>query len=237
MSLDVVLTHELGHVDSKWFSGSTTGRILMVRRFASRVRSDRRTDYRCGLGTQRLTTCHCLICFFEEIAMRDLTVIICIVGLLTAPSRASEKSISLTVKASADPTRAFPSPKFYAASISNGSAVALVVQAVRMPGGYVGSGVFSPCTIEEWNTESKSWVPVRHTDLKQFGNPTITEQKLGPGSEQEVCRALLPKEGARIGACVRFRLSSEFGGRGQTFTFVSRPFIIGGDELVPSVAH
>jgi hypothetical protein len=169
--------------------------------------------------------------------MRNLAAIICVVGLLGATAGANEKSVRLMVKASADPTHTFPSSKLYVASISNGSRAALVIQAVRMPGGYVGSGVFFPCVIEQWNTESKSWVSIRRTKLKQFGSPTVTEQELGPGSEREVCRALLPKEGATSGACVRFRVSSKFGEQGQAF--VSRPFVVGGESeaLVPCMAR
>lgn len=169
--------------------------------------------------------------------MRNLAAIICVVGLLAAAAGANEKSVRLTVKASADPTHAFPSSKLYVASISNGSKAALVIQAVRMPGGYVGSGVFFPCVIEQWDPQSKSWVSIRRTELKQFGSPTVTEQELGPGSEREVCRALLPKEGATSGACVRFHVSSSFEDRGRAF--VSRPFVVGGETeaLVPCVAH
>jgi hypothetical protein len=209
----------------------------MVIRFASRIRSGRRMDCRCGSGTQSLTTYRCPICLSRVNPMRNLAAIICVVGLLAAAAGANKESVCLTVKASADPTHAFPSSKLYVASISNGSKAPLIIQAVRMPGGYVGSGVFFPCVIEQWNTESKSWLSIRRTELKQFGSPTVTEQELGPGSEREVCRGLLPKEGARSGACVRFRVSSKFGDQG--LPLVSHPFVVGGESeaLVPCTAH
>jgi len=78
---------------------------------------------------------------------------------------------------------------------------------------------------------------IHRTELKQFTNPTIKEQEFKPGTEREVCRSLLPKEGAKNGECVRFRVSSKFGGGGQSF--VSRPFAVGGgpDEVLACKTH
>jgi hypothetical protein len=157
--------------------------------------------------------------------MRTLTVLMCMIAFFVTGNRAEEESVRLTVKASADPTHAFSKSKLYVASVVNESGADLHVEAVQMPGGYLGSGVFFPCSVEKWNSESSSWALIRRTQLKQFTNPAVTEQEVKPGKGREVCRALLPKEGARNGECVRFRLSAKFGDDGPSF--VSRPFTVG----------
>jgi hypothetical protein len=158
--------------------------------------------------------------------MRALAIGTFIVTLLASTSGRSQNAVRVAVKASDDPTHIYPSSKLYTASIMNKSNTKLVLEAVQMPGGYVGSGVFFPCSVEKWNSTSTAWEVIHRTELTQFRNPPVTELEFKRGGEREVCRSLLPKEGARNGDCVRFRISSKFGNGGEVF--LSEPFTVDG---------
>ena len=158
--------------------------------------------------------------------MRALVIGTFIVTLLGSTSGRSQNVVLVAVKASDDPTHIYPSSKLYIASITNRSNTKLVLEAVQMPGGYVGSGVFFPCSVEKWNSTSKAWEVIHRTELTQFINPSVTELEFKRGGERAVCRSLLPKEGARNGECVRFRISSKFGNGGEVL--LSEPFIVDG---------
>jgi len=67
--------------------------------------------------------------------MRTLAATIFTIAFLASIHGGAEESIRLSVKASADPTHAFPGSKLYVASILNMSDAKLALEAVRMPGG------------------------------------------------------------------------------------------------------
>lgn len=153
-------------------------------------------------------------------------IVACTVALLITACHKEQEVVRVAVRTTNDPTKLYPLSKLYIASIANKGHTKLVFEAVQMPGGYVGSGVFFPCSVEKRNVTSKGWDTISRTELTQFVNPPIKEQEVNRGDEREVCRSLLPKEGASDGDCVRFRLSSRFGYGGDVF--LSEPFTVNG---------
>ena len=158
--------------------------------------------------------------------MRTLMIGTFIVTLLASASGRSQNAVHVVVKATSDPTHIYPSSKLYIASVVNRGNDRLVLEAVQMAGGYVGSGVFFPCSVEKWNSTTKAWDVIHRTPPTQSTKFPITELELKRGGEREVCRSLLPKEGARNGECVRFRISSKFTTGGNVF--LSEAFTVDG---------
>lgn len=118
-----------------------------------------------------------------------------------------EGTLRVTVRSLADPTKAYPDSRLYLAEVTNARTTPMRLQPIQMPGGYVGSGTFFPCSIETRNKNGK-WATLNgtRTAIAQSEGPPPRDVELMPGKTQEVCRALLPHEGGRSGDCVRFRM-------------------------------
>lgn len=129
------------------------------------------------------------------------------------------------IKQEPDPTRKYPESKLYIGVLVNDGGAGLPLNAIQLPGGYVGSGTFFNCSIQEWNTRKRSWVNVRTTELKGFTNPQIDQILVKPREERAVCRQMLPHEIGRAGSCVRFQLEESWESRGRRW--ISAPFRIG----------
>jgi hypothetical protein len=125
-----------------------------------------------------------------------------------------------------DPTGVFPASRLYLAELRTDESI--MVEAIQMPGGYVGSGTFFHCSVERWDKSLRKWRVVHKNDLSQFHNPDLRKIEIKPNEAREVCRALLPHDGGSQGDRVRFRLSYTW--RDFAQSVVSDPFVIDGKE-------
>ncbi len=132
-----------------------------------------------------------------------------------------------------DPTGAFPKSRLYKVLIRNTGSRPIELAAVQMPGGYVGSGTFFNCTIEQWIPVRRQWITVRGTE--EYPKSAVQQVQIAPGQEREVCRELLPPPPGRLpsafgqpGTCMRFRLNRDWKPR-SVFWF-SASFLVGGDS-------
>jgi hypothetical protein len=121
---------------------------------------------------------------------------------------------AISVRGSPDPSGMFPASRLYVAELRTD--VLITVEAIQMPGGYVGSGTFFHCSVEKWDNGRKRWRVVHKNDLSQFHNPDIQKIEIKPGGMREVCRALLPHDGGSRGDRVRFRLGYTWRDFGQS---------------------
>lgn len=113
---------------------------------------------------------------------------------------------SLRISSHPDPTHTDRNSHLYVAQFRNSTSQKIRLEAVQLPGGYVGSGRFFPCELETWDRQRKRWEQIKETRLFQFGHPRIVTVIVAPHTGIDVCRALLPHEGGRPGMTIRFRL-------------------------------
>ncbi len=150
------------------------------------------------------------------------SVAVSVLALLALGADRPAKNTVVSVRSSPDPTGMHPSSRLYVAELR--TEVPITVEAIQMPGGYVGSGTFFHCSVEKWEASQKKWRVVHKNDLSQFHNPNIQKIAIKPGEAREVCRALLPHDGGAEGDRVRFRLGyswSDF-----RHSMLSVPFMI-----------
>src|SRR5690348_18083963 len=143
--------------------------------------------------------------------MKTLLAVCCAFAILAADCGNKKPLVRVSVRARKDISRTDPNSKLYVALISNEGSADSVLEVIRMPGGYVGSGVFFPCSLQERNPSSKEWHRVHVPRMSDSEETGTSEEVLKPGETREACRALLPYEGGREGSCMRFRVSSTFG--------------------------
>jgi hypothetical protein len=133
--------------------------------------------------------------------------------------------IRLSVISTPDPTGAYPQSRLYTVLMRNAGPWRVELAAIQMPGGYVGSGTFFNCSVEQWSPKRKQWVVVWHTD--PLPEPKAAVQ-IGPGEEREVCREMLPlpsRPYGDTGACLRIRVARNWSPGNSTW--VSRSFVVG----------
>ena len=51
----------------------------------------------------------------------------------------------------------FPGAKAYSATLTNTTTRPIQMEAIQMPGGYLGNGTFYPCEIQFWNGKTRQW--------------------------------------------------------------------------------
>lgn len=118
-----------------------------------------------------------------------------------------------------------PPSKLFVANLYNNSAVAVTLESVQMPGGYVGSGQFYPCSTEARDFVTRRWQTLHFAKLSDFGlRPRIEETHIPSGKYAEVCRTILPSQGGSPNACLRFSL--RFRWKDTEAAIVSHPFVI-----------
>lgn len=140
----------------------------------------------------------------------------------TRPSR----HLVLLARKTADSTRTVPKSDLYTAELSNGGSSLEVLEAVQMPGGYVGSGEFFACGLDRWSAKQKKWTPLRPAKLSSFGqNPNLKSVQIKPGESIQVCKMMLPSQAGSLGDCVRFRLHMRWRSSDSAELF-STPFLI-----------
>lgn len=131
----------------------------------------------------------------------------------------------LSVTMGPDPTGAFPASTLVTATLKNRFSRAIALEAVQMPGGYVGSGEFFNCSLERRVKPNDGWQVAINTRLKDFGQPTVRSINLREGEEREVCRQMLPTKGVSPNSCLRFRLRFSWDPTAST-SVVSEPFVL-----------
>jgi hypothetical protein len=150
--------------------------------------------------------------------------------LLCAQLTHAAGNIAIRVESSPDPTGSNPASTLYRAVIENGTASRLELKAVQMPGGYVGSGTFYPCLLQEWDPRARRWRLASRTAIQDFGRPTVRTVIIAAGDQTEVCREMLPPVGNRVaggkaGACMRFVVRRSWDEGAERWT--STPFVAG----------
>ena|ERR1017187_7595836 len=138
--------------------------------------------------------------------------------------------IRLVVHRTNDPTGAYPASGLYTVMIRNGGAVPVKLSLIQMPGGYVGSGAFYNCSIEEWRPKRRDWITARRTEA--YPSPAVRQVLVAPGEEREICREMLPAPSGSLpaslghpGSCMRFRLTRDWSTRSDSW--ISRSFVVG----------
>jgi hypothetical protein len=157
--------------------------------------------------------------------------VFCMVALslafLAYAAEPAAKHTVIIVSSRPDPTGLFPTSNLYLAELRTDEPITL--EAIQMPGGYVGSGTFFHCSVEKWDKSVRHWRVVHKNDLSQFHNPNLKGVEIKPNEGREVCRALLPHDGGSEGDRVRFRLSYTWHNFAQSI--VSDPFVIDGKKV------
>jgi hypothetical protein len=149
----------------------------------------------------------------------------------------SGRHLVLLAKKTADPSRTVPKSALYSAELSNDGSSLETLEAVQMPGGYVGSGQFFACSLERWSSKQKKWVLLRPTKLSDFGaNPNMKDVQIKPGENVQVCEMMLPSQAGTIGNCVRFRLRTRWSDSKKSNTFFSTPFRIDENPKIESTS-
>lgn len=153
-----------------------------------------------------------------------------LVGLAAQKSMHTSDRPVLSVKKSTDSTKAPPESSLYAADLFNPSNEPVTLEAVQMPGGYVGSGQFFRCDLQRWSRTHGKWTRLRQAKLSSFGHdPHLVSVSINPHERLQVCALALPSQAGTVGDCVRFRLQTRWK-NGKSEAFVSTPFLIDGGK-------
>ena len=107
-------------------------------------------------------------------ANRALSIFTVVIVTFTA---FGANGVGLRVTSAEDPTKAFPGSRLYVARLVNHGSADMTVQAIAMPGGYVGSGLFFACTIEQ-RSKAGTWSVIRRNDLSDFRHPTLDRKSV-----------------------------------------------------------
>ena len=150
---------------------------------------------------------------------------ICILFEGSCLSFCPENNGILLVEESADPDGQPQSSKLYIATFINNTKSDISLEAVQMPGGYVGSGTFYNCLLEQWDEMGKTWNVARRVDIAGFMETRRRMIVIAPGNREEVCRFLLPHAAGSLGSCMRVRL--EMFWKSEGISIISSPFVIG----------
>lgn len=134
----------------------------------------------------------------------------------------------LTIREAENITGKYPGSVLYIAALTNESTIPLQIEAVQMPGGYIGSGRFFPCALQEWDSRRNRWIDRSNTLRSDFGaGVPIKLVELNSGSSVDVCRAMLPHEASKPCSKVRFALRFTWVGKASA---VSAPFYANGEK-------
>jgi hypothetical protein len=153
-------------------------------------------------------------------------VTVLILAFRTYAGAFAAKHSVIIVSSRPDPTGVFPTSNLYLAELRTDEPI--TVEAIQMPGGYVGSGTFFHCSVEKWDKGLHRWRVIHQNDLSQFHNPNLTTLEIKSNEAREVCRALLPHDGGAKGDRARFRLSYTWHDFARSI--VSDPFVIDGKD-------
>jgi hypothetical protein len=126
----------------------------------------------------------------------------------------------------------------YAVWLTNYTVCPQIFEGIKLPGGYVGSGVFYPDRIERWDASKHSWITVRQT-LRSEMPGSLVRKRIWPGQSifASGWDAVAATDGIRKGDTVRIVVFSSFGDgetrKGQK-AFYSPEFTIDEEPTVRS---
>jgi hypothetical protein len=150
--------------------------------------------------------------------------------------RDKQKQIVLLVHKLGDKTRTLPGSALYKADLFNQTDETIILQAVKMPGGYVGEGQFFYCSLDVWKPDQHRWALLwsSHAGLGSSSSgvspgANLKDIGLKAGERIEVCGLMLPTQAGKDGACVRYRLRTRWKRDHSQRTLLSDPFVIGDD--------
>lgn len=139
------------------------------------------------------------------------------------PLLAFQRGVQLEVQESAEQSHTLPSTKLYHGYLINQSASVLRLEAIRMPGGFAGGGMFFNCRIETRNSSNREWSHSSEFRPKNFDLRSTVTIVVAPGDRKEVCREMLPSHQSS-GGCMRFSVASSW--RESADRWFSRPFFV-----------
>jgi len=121
-------------------------------------------------------------------------------------------------------TSFFPGAKAYSATLTNTTTQSIRLEAVQMPGGYLGNGTFYPCEIQFWNGKTRQWRSIPPTNRRSDNSAGLFfHAEMKPNEALEVCRTLLVKDRIKGGKCARFALTFQWNHKPD---ILSEPFVI-----------
>src|SRR5437764_5854907 len=98
-----------------------------------------------------------------------LTWSLMLFALVTANSDASDKKTSPRLELKVNELKAssfFPGAGAYSATLTNTTTRPIRLEAIQMPGGYLGNGTFYPCEIQFWNGKTRQWGSIPPTNRR-----------------------------------------------------------------------
>lgn len=156
----------------------------------------------------------------------SLLCLFAVSGIAVHSQTHSGRHLVLVAKKTVNLTRTVPNSALYTAELSNDGSSLEALEAVQMPGGYVGSGQFFACSLERWSVKGKKWALLRPAKLSSFGlNPNLKNMQIKPGESIQVCEMILPSQAGSMGDCVRFSLRMRWG-NSNSVALLSKPFRI-----------
>ena len=118
----------------------------------------------------------------------------------------------------------FPGAKAYSGKLTNTTTQSIRLEAIQMPGGYLGNGTFYPCEIQFWNGKTKRWRSIGSTSRRSDNSAGLFfRAEMKPNETLEVCRTLLVKERIKGGRCARFAFTFHWDHKPD---ILSKPFVI-----------
>ena len=141
-----------------------------------------------------------------------------------AGEKGTSPKLELSVSEAKVNSQLFPGARGYSAKLTNSTAQPIRLEAVKMPGGYLGTGTFYPCEVQFWNQKTKQWRSIGTTSRRsaETGGWFFREE-MKPNETIEVCRTLLMKERIKGGKCARFAFTFRWD---HDPDIVSEPFVI-----------
>jgi hypothetical protein len=115
--------------------------------------------------------------------------------------------MSLKISSRPETSHSGHGTRVYEAILVNTGTAALELSAIQMPGGYVGSGRFFPCSLMLWDVKTQRWKRSQLFSADQFGkSPKLIQVRLDPGQKLSVCTLVLPTQAGELGQQARFLL-------------------------------
>jgi hypothetical protein len=142
-----------------------------------------------------------------------------------ANEKAPSSKLQLVVTDITKPeNKLFPGAKAYSGKLTNTTTQPIRLEAIQMPGGYLGNGTFYPCEVQFWNGKTKRWRSFGTTSKRsEHSAGLFFHAEMKPNESLEVCRTLLVKERIKGGKCARFALSFQWNHKPE---ILSKPFVI-----------
>lgn len=123
----------------------------------------------------------------------------------------------------ADP---FPASRYYVGTLVNDGQDIATIEAIQMPGGYLGNGRVFACTVQIWNAKKHAWRTPHVSNLAESYRDQIIQVAVPAGEALQVCKNLLPQQAGHRGDLARFALALKWA---QPPAVFSKPFKIGKD--------